>query len=395
MNLLCFEEKNQSTMHTLLLFIFLFLSTLTAQETVAIVTYKVEGMTSWDPDSVKKGITGSEEAVIYMAQQLADLGYRVVVLGAPPANSPYALPEANPRFVDADAEKDAHFDIAISWRMPWSAAALKKRAERVYFWPHDTPYGHISKKQIDDFDGVLWISEWQREQWILHNPAFAQFKPVFGNGINPHQFSPVQSRDNPYSCIYGSNYARGLEILLDIWPQVRQKFPKATLDVYYGWQHWGLLSTEKEAKMRAQVAALSSSGLSEHGLVSHEALHKAYEKASFWTYPCIAPETFCITALKAQLAGAVPVIIEGSALKETVRTGYRCNSPEEYLETLTKAMQNAEKITLNEREQMGQFVLREFTWKEVARKWKDLFDLKTAAVSENQGYQKEHQENKK
>lgn len=155
------------------------------------------------------------------------------------------------------------------------------------------------------------------------------------------------------------------------------------MDIYYGWQHWGLLSSEKEAKMRAQIGQLISLDVQEHGLVSHEALNRAYEKASFWTYPCNAPETFCITALRAQFAEAIPVIIEGSALKETVQHGFKCSTSEEYIETLSKALHEAEKISLEDRRKMSQFILQDFTWEKLATKWQVLFDPSSAIEEKN------------
>lgn len=332
------------------------------------------GVKPWDADSIATGITGSEEAVIYLSQELAKLDYKVVVLGDPPANSPYTLPEANPRYISLNADEGMKFDIAIAWRAPEAAEKLKSRAQYVYYWPHDTLWRAIKLDQINEFTDTFWLSKWQRKQHISISPAFAKFNKFFGNGIVPSQFEAVQERTNPHACIYGSNYARGLEILLDIWPDIKKQFPKATLDIYYGWQHFGLLTQEKEGKMRAQVTALASMGVTDHGIVGHEELNRAYNKASLWTYPCICPETFCITALRAQLSGAIPVIIEGSALPETVRHGYTCKKSEEYQATLVKALQEAENITLADRKKMGEFVLQEYTWKAVAEKWKTVFD---------------------
>jgi glycosyltransferase involved in cell wall biosynthesis len=115
--------------------------------------------------------------------------------------------------------------------------------------------------------------------------------------------------------------------------------------------------------------------------VGHEELQKAYAEASFWTYPCDQAETFCITAIRAQLAGAVPVILVNSALSETVRHGYRCLKKEEYLPTLLKAMRNAEKITLEQRKEMGQFVLEEYTWDKFALSWKDIFNKPSKQIA--------------
>lgn len=353
-------------------------------KTVAIITYKVLNMPPWDPDSIQSGIVGSEEAVIYMSQELANLGYTVSVYGNAPEHSRYSAAGNNPRYFSRHPQGEETFDVAISWRMPEMASVYRQFAKKVYLWPHDV-LAHerlLTAEQVEGFDDVLWLSAWQREQWSSVHPGFAKYTNIYGNGINPKQFKPVEQRKNPYSCIYGSNYARGLEILLDIWPTVKAQYPRATLDIYYGWQHWGLLLPEQEAKMRKAVVDLASSGVKEHGLVGHEELNRAYEKASFWTYPCIAPETFCITAIRAQLAGCVPVVNEGSALKETVRCGYKSTNPQQYLEVLLNAMKEAKSISVNDRKAMGQFVLKEYTWEALAHKWKNVFEAKECVAAQ-------------
>ncbi|MBS0656388.1 MAG: hypothetical protein JSR46_11475 [Verrucomicrobia bacterium] len=342
---------------------------LQAEKTVGIFTW---GSVPWDPDSTKTGITGSEEAVIYISQELVNLGYRVTVLGNPPEYSLHSIPDANPRYVHT-SNCDDQFDIAISWRSPQNARYLKTRAEHVYLWPHDSCFETVADEDINGFDDVLWLSKWQRGQWVSLNPGFAKFTNIFGNGINPDQFNSITEKENPYSCIYGSNYAWGLEHLLDIWPIVKKEFPRATLDIYYGWQHWGFLSPTQERKMRQQIKSYASLGVQEHGLVGHEEITRAYERASFWTYPCQVSETFCITALRAQLAGCIPVVINTAALKETVLNGYTCVSQETYLDTLLSAMDRAEDISLSERKSASAVILQKYTWRRVAEKWHSLF----------------------
>ncbi len=232
----------------------------------------------------------------------------------------------------------------------------------------------VPERMIKEFDDVLWLSNWQREQWSSINPAFAEFHKIFGNGINPEQFHPVEERRNPYSCVYGSNYGLGLETLLDIWPEIKEKYPMATLDIYYGWQHWGFLSPEKEKKMMNQMASLAYLDVRDHGLVSHEEINRAYETASFWTYPLNSTETFCITALKAQIGGAVPVVVQKAALKETVKHGYTCGRTEEYRAALLKAMSEAETISVEDRKKMRKTITGMYTWEKIALKWDGLFN---------------------
>ena len=341
---------------------------------VAIFTYKVWGHPQWDPEAVKSGIHGSEESVIYVADQLATLGYQVTVFGDPPEGSAYSNADANPRYVAIGSDEESRFDIGISWRMVHAGKRLRQRCKAVYFWPHDTPGYSPSDEECCAFDDVLWQSRWQRQQWIAANPAFLRFEKIFGNGVNLEQFQTVEERKNPYSCIYSSNYGRGLSVLLDVWPKIKERYPEATLDVYYGRNHWGLLNTEQEEKLYQQLQQLVSLGVTERGCVSHEELNRAYAEASFWTYPCMAPETFCITGLRAQLAGAVPVIINSSALKETIVGGYRCQCADRFCDLLLQAMGDVSTISIEQRSHLGDHVKERYTWKKIAQQWNVLFE---------------------
>ena len=344
------------------------------KKTICIFAAMTKVTEPWDPDSTKHGITGSFEAVIYLSNELAKLGYQVTVIGNPPKNSQFTDVISNPRYVPEDFVPTSKYDYAISWRVYWSIKLLINIAHKVYFWPHDIALKPYQKDIIESYDEIFWLSNWQRNQWVTLNPSLAKYINIYGNGINPDEIEPMTERTNPYSCIYASNYGRGLETLINCWPAIKKRFPKATLDIYYGWCSWSGLTAEQEVSLKNKISQLEPLDVKEHGLVGHKELHKAYSKASFWTYPCNGNETFCISAIKAQASGAIPVIITNSALQETVRHGYTCTTPEEYLSILLTAMQNAENITLQERIAMKQSVIEKYTWKNIAEKWKAVFD---------------------
>jgi hypothetical protein len=95
---------------------------------------------------------------------------------------------ANPRFLGGSVSLPSPLDIAISWRMPQIGKALRRFARKVYLWPHDILTSRVGKKQVELFDYVLWLSRWQREQWIGVDPSFSRFTKIFGNGLNQEQF---------------------------------------------------------------------------------------------------------------------------------------------------------------------------------------------------------------
>jgi len=333
-------------------------------KTIGFYTPDIPLLGSWDPDSVRTGIAGSEEAVIYAAQALARSGYRVLVFNQPPPHSIHSRPEANPRYL---SQSDITVDIAIICRSPYLVKNV--RARKMFLWPQDTWESPLAEWLIDAFDDVFWISRWQRDQWVEVNPRFARFSSIFGNGLTPETFGAISPRSNPHSCIYASNYGRGLSLLLDLWPEVKMQFPKCTLDIYYGWKHWGALTEAQESDLRRKLRELKTLDVREHGMVGHQEIAQAFGRASFWTYPCTKDETFCITAIKAQFAGAVPVILESSALTEVVQHGFKCSRKEDYLMTLLSALKNGETISLAEREKMGRFILEKFTWKQIVSQW--------------------------
>jgi glycosyltransferase involved in cell wall biosynthesis len=73
------------------------------------------------------------------------------------------------------------------------------------------------------------------------------------------------------------------------------------------------------------------------GSVDGETMNEIYRTSEFWVYPCSGTELYCMTGIKAQAAGCVPVVIPHMALAETVRVGYK-PSPEAFTAALIIAL---------------------------------------------------------
>lgn len=339
---------------------------------IAIMCYKIKLVGQWDIDSSLKGITGSEEAVIYASRILSEKGHQITVYGEPPDNSLHSLPFANPRFVNIDtfSNDGKKYDVIIFWRRTDFTIA-KNRGKYVLFWPHDPPTGKFA---VEGLDGCLFLSEYQRDKFYEINPDLREIPhTVCGNGFWQDQFPSPAKFTNPYSCMYASNYSRGLEILLKIWPDIYAEFPQATLDIYYGRQTWGQLSKEKMAEIDTLIKNYEKKGVKEHGIVGHQVLADAMQTTSILAYPCISSgETFCITVLKAQVAGMVPVTTRIGALKETVSPEAPTLDMEnddlgkrKYRKLLLHTMRNIDNYDRNKFVEFG----NKYTWENCVHCW--------------------------
>lgn len=355
---------------------------------IAILGYPIKMVGQWDPSFVSKGLPGSEECAVYGSNELARRGYIVKVFMDPPTNSIWSSPFSNPQWVHTDVFYDLNnketFDLVIMWRRP-DVETGKHRGKKVILWIHDYLEQKIDKFPL--FDGIFFLSESNRQQYYSQCADDIKSIPnkICGNGVVLDQFTKPMNFSNPYSIGYYSNYSRGLLILLLLWQDIRKEFPTATLDIYYGRQTWGCL-TEQQLNMTInKIKELENSGVTERGKVGHQELADRMQSTSVLAYPCTAlGETFCITVVKAQLAGCIPVTTRIAALDETVHkeaptVPFCRNEKEAYmyrdklLETLRRIRDSKPEDIVAERKKYIEFA-KQFSWEKCVDKWMDFYD---------------------
>jgi len=151
---------------------------------------------------------------------------------------------------------------------------------------------------------------------------------VTRNGIP--DILPAPKKESGY-VIYASSPDRGLKNLIEWWPEIRHKYPRATLHVFYGFNQV-YKRREKEIPALAELrefiesAVQKDSSIIWHGNVGQDVLHDEFSKAVVWAYPTEFNEISCITAMKAQAMGAIPVCSAFAALNETVQYGVKIGS---------------------------------------------------------------------
>lgn len=366
---------------------------MSAGKHLAILAY-ASGQT-WCPQNVEtSGLGGSEEAIVYASQVLVKKGYTVTIYANPPYDCEHREKKVNPRYLPCSEydKEDNKFDVVLCWRQSNFAQAAK-RSRAVYFWPHDLSTHTISKYDLEHLDGVFYLTEFHKKDFLARTPSLYNIPSVIaGNGIVPEQFTCalegtskwIQERKKkkekhllnnkpPYSCVYISNYGRGLDILLDLWPRIRNEYKEATLDIYYGRNTWGVLNEEQTKAVVKKIEDLKDAGVKEYGMVSHSKLAEALKNKSLLLYPSnTTSETFCISVVKAAAAGVICVTTRLAALTETVHPEAPSipdiNVPggrEAYLQKVLETMKN---ITTHDRKKYIEWGLS-FTWDHVVEKW--------------------------
>jgi glycosyltransferase involved in cell wall biosynthesis len=77
----------------------------------------------------------------------------------------------------------------------------------------------------------------------------------------------------------------------------------------------------QEFKHKMMNLMVNSKNVVQHGRVNQKELAQEFQRSSLWLYPTYFTETYCITAVEAQLAGAIPITNHLAGLGETVKSG--------------------------------------------------------------------------
>jgi glycosyltransferase involved in cell wall biosynthesis len=180
-----------------------------------------------------------------------------------------------------------------------------------------------------------------------------------------------------HKVIYTSSYDRGLEHLLEMWPDIVKEVPDATLDIYYGWQLFDRFYTDNPSSMnwkKKMLEGMSYKGVTEHGRVPQPELKGIMEKCAIWAYPTHFGEINCISAMKAQAYGCMPVVINYAALQTTVQYGikldgdiYDQETKDKFKVALIDSLKNP--MFENKRKEMMDWAQKKFAWSEVAKSW--------------------------
>jgi glycosyltransferase involved in cell wall biosynthesis len=331
-----------------------------------------------------KDTYGSEIALLNISEIFSEK-FRVVIFGDAIHNE---IVKNEIEFINSNKfdkfQNDNIIEVIILVRYIYPFLDYELKAKKIFLWIHDLDpmvfYQGISiynngkellKNVIDKIDGIITLTNWHKNHFINlydydENKVF-----VIGNGIDVKKFKGGVKQKNKF--IWASHGLRGLNVLIEYLIEIKKHLPDAELYVY-----------RDESNMPNDIIENMKKYDYIHylGKIDNDSLIKEFESSEMWLYPTQFPESYCISALEAQMSKCVCVVTNFAALTETVGDrGVLINDPIYSENYKINAINNVIEILTND-ELKKQYQDKAYkwaieqTWEKRAEQWYELFNKK-------------------
>lgn len=390
----------------------------------------------YDGDTLsKRGLGGSESAVIYMSAHLVKLGFQVTVFCECDTDDTRPGVYAGVRYVHLSelAHDACAYDVIISsrsvepfvpahWDRSWCRHGVAlyehvqhSKAHKV-LWMHDTfcSGDHVLEQLAihNHFQELFVLSDWhmtyvlncdhgaRRNYEVLKRKTW-----ITRNGVNIHiPYVDVAQKD-PWQFVYNASVSKGMQILLEhIWPRIQHMYPEAHLKVIGGYykfrsdlppdeqeQLWHRLKAEHDGDRNVAFT----------GIITQKEIAHILATSTAMIYPNAFPETFGISALESLCYNTPLVTNRFGALEETAVDAacYKVNyaiQPNNLFSQIDTAAQVDAFVTqvvhmiqnrylLQQKQHACSIVKPWVTWDKVALQWKQhLFKISDRMLSQEQ-----------
>lgn len=320
---------------------------------ISIAIIDIIGLT-YDGDTLnKRGLGGSESAVILLAKELAKKNFKVTVFNNCIDKESKEGVFDNVDYIDnsiLDYKNDFNFDVVISSRTvipflpphlynqfeyfkPQRYYKIKINAKLKVMWMHDTfsKGDHLLEDMLvqGDMDEIFTLSDFQtiyvtncdhgkrRNFEVLKKKVF-----MTRNGIVLYKNEVDIKQKDPYLYVYNASVTKGmLPLVENMWERIKQNIPQAKLKVIGGYYRFreNAEPDEQEKKWRQLVADEKYKKLNVEftGIIKQSEIADIMAKASFMLFPGAFPETFGISTLESLAYNTPLITTRFGALEET------------------------------------------------------------------------------
>lgn len=320
---------------------------------ISIAIIDIIGLT-YDGDTLnKRGLGGSESAVILLAKELAKKNFKVTVFNNCIDKESKEGTFDNVHYIDhtiLDYKNDFNFDVVISSRTvipflppqlysqfqnfkPQRYFKIKQNAKLKAMWMHDTfaKGDHLLEDMIvhKDIDEIFTLSDFhtsyvttcdhgkRRNFEVLKSHMF-----MTRNGIVLYKDEVDIKQKDPYLYVYNASVTKGmLPLVENMWERIKQQIPQAKLKVIGGYYRFreNAAPDEQEKKWRELIVNEKYKKLDIEftGIIKQSEIAELMAKASFMLFPGAFPETFGISTLESLAYNTPLITTRFGALEET------------------------------------------------------------------------------
>ena len=275
-----------------------------------------------------QAVGGTEAAISYLAVELVRLGHSVIHLANPSHPGTFLGVEClnHHAAFGKDLLNSADVIVVANEAIGTSIRDLGVTRPLVLWAHHADDQPPIETLEFSrerrSWTGFAFVSQWQLDEFCRIYWLPKERTRVMRNAISPPvaDLSPEPAwfaAKLPPELVYTSAPYRGLDILVQAFPIIRQAIPDIRLRVFSG------LSTTRggpddQRYVDLHQQCVATPGIEYVGPVSQPVLATALRKAAALAYPCTYPETSCIAALEAMAMGASVITTRLAALPETL-----------------------------------------------------------------------------
>lgn len=361
----------------------------------------------------REPLGGTQSAICYLAEALAAQGNEVFLLNNTSESGMLRGVDCRRRVVDkSNLELLRSLDFLVIVNIVGKALEIQPflgKNTRLILWIHNEPgfvflQGFNNKGEINACDAFVFVSDWQRQQFhqrfgidsnrscVLRN-AIA---PCFAN-IFPDNISIRSQKSQPPILAYTSTPFRGLDILLKVFPEIRQAVPGTRLKVFSSMKVHQIDDNDNQLFFgQLYRQCQETEGVEYIGSIPQPELVRQLRSVAVLAYPNTYSETSSIAVMEAMASGCRIVTSELAALPETtagfarlvsmsgvenlasVTNWNRADKPDwegytrRFLEATVAVLQEgaADEYTAeNHLRQQVEYVNREYIWSVRSREW--------------------------
>ncbi|MBP0001052.1 MAG: glycosyltransferase [Cyanobacteria bacterium SID2] len=281
----------------------------------------------------QKPMGGSQSAVCYLAERLVKRGLEVFLVNYTQTLQVSRGVTCIPVRSDEARRLMPTVDVLVAIGNPGLGARVQpllRPHTPMLLWTQHAPdqesvedlYNPIVR---DSYRGFALVSEWQKQQYI---EAFGvdpkrvcitrnAISPVFG-GLFSDNPSILAAKSKPPVLVYTSTPFRGLEVLLEAFPHIRNAVPGTRLQVFSSMKVYQVDRSSDDSNYgKLYRACRETEGVEYVGSVPQPQLKDYLKAASVLAYPNTFAETSCIAVMEALASGCRVVTSDLAALPET------------------------------------------------------------------------------